>query len=193
MVDRYRQDRRLVRALFRPRCRDVAALARRIRADRREHSCAGGTRAAAAARASARTALAHARRPAPARGERAFPAGIRRAGIRASRHQGRPPFLQRAARGRSAAARLRSSHRGAACVSCQGADVARRLGSARPRARSSRARERRRDPADDRAQTHSGRRRPRRRHRNRRGRDDAREVSGRILAQSASDLSRSTR
>ncbi len=42
VVDRYRKDRRIVRALRQPRRRDAAALARRIRADRREHSCPGG-------------------------------------------------------------------------------------------------------------------------------------------------------
>ena len=70
-------------------------------------------------------------------------------------HQGRAPVLQRVARGRSAAARLRPPHRRAAGEPGQGADVARRLGGAGARARSRGARGGRRDPADDRARSAS--------------------------------------
>ena len=89
------------------------------------------------------------RGPAASGGERAVAVAVRRAGIRAPHHPGRPAVLQRAARGRSAAAGLRPSYRGAAGEPRQGADVARRLGGAGARARSGGARKRRRDPADD--------------------------------------------
>ena len=51
-----------------------------------------------------RAARTQQRRPAAAGGERALAAAIRRTGVRASDHQGRPPLLQWTARGRPAAA-----------------------------------------------------------------------------------------
>ena len=87
--------------------------------------------------------------------------------------------------------RLRPSHRGAAREPRQGADVARRIGGARARARSRGARERRRDPADDRAGADRGRERPRRRRRDRRRRAHPRAAVRRLVAQSDADLRRS--
>ena len=191
-TDPHKTDR-IVRRLQPPRRRHVAALARRVRADRARYPGARGPLAAAAAAGAPRAAGTHQRRPAAARGERALAAAIRRTGVRAPHHQGRAPVLQRTARGRPAAAGLRPSHRRAAGEPGQGADVARRLGGARPRARSGGARERRRHQADDRAQAHSGRGRPRGRDRNRRRRSDPRPASRRVLAQSAPDLSRPAR
>ncbi len=164
MVDRYRQDHRVVRELQCPRCRDAATLARRVRADRAGHSRARGPRAAAAAGRAARPPHANERGTTAARGQRALAAAVRRAGVRASHHQGRASVLQRPARGRPAAPRLRPPHRRAAGKPGQGADVARRLGGAGARARGGGARERRRDQADDRAQAHPGGGRPRGRH-----------------------------
>ena len=155
MVDRSAQDDRVIRRLQPPRRRHAAALARRVRADRAGHPGARGPLAATAAAGAARAAGAHQRRPAAARSERAVAAAIRRAGIRASHHQGRTPLLQRAARGRSAAPRFRPSHRRAAGEPGEGADVARRLGRIGARARSGGTRGGRRDQADDRAQAHS--------------------------------------
>ena len=80
--------------------------------------------------------------PPPAGGQRAFAAGIRAAGVRASDRAGWTAVLQRPARGRPARARFRH-HRGAAREPGESADVARRQ---RRRARAQAAvRERRRD------------------------------------------------
>ena len=68
------QDDRIVRALQPPRRRHVAALARRVRADRARYPGARGPLAAAAAAGAARAAGTQQRRPAAAGGERAVAA-----------------------------------------------------------------------------------------------------------------------
>ena len=82
-------------------------------------------------------------------------------------------------------ARLRPSHRGAAREPRQGADVARRHRGAGARTGSRGARERRRNPADDRAGADRRRERPRRRRRDRRRRVHPRAALRRLVAQSA--------
>ncbi len=173
------------------RCRHLAALAARVRADRAGHPCPREPDRPAAARGTARRAEQERRRPAPAGGQRALAARIRAPGVRASGRAGRAAVLQRTARGRSARTRLRASHRGAAREPRQGADVARRIGGACARAGGRGARKRRRGRPDDRAGAYRGRERPRRRRRDRRGRSHPREAVRRLVAQSDADLHRS--
>ena len=184
LVDRYRAHHRVVRASSAARDADDAARAGTTSSCR---SCRTSWRRKAARR--------RCRPPSGARLLERSAAGRRllevsalsplefvQPGVRASDRPGRPAVLQRAARGRPAGARLRPSHRGAAGEPRQGADVARRLGGARACARGGGARERRRDPPDDRAEAHRGGARPRGR---RRDRAKARSIGARHFVASS--------
>ena len=114
-------------------------------------------------------------------------------GVRASDHPGGPAVLQRPARGRPAL-RGFGHHIAALLASPAKAQMSRGGSAALARALEAAVRESGGEhPAADRAQAHPGRERPRGRDRDRRRRSHPRPAFRRLLAQPASDLSRSAR